>query len=85
MGMLKIKKKFKYTCEKQVNEEIKLQWNLYNEDLGSMKTTLLHVYEGKTNKQKQRNIMSWDQQNLFIRALYIQVQVHTLSFKIKTF
>ena len=53
-----------------------IQWNLVilNEDLGTMKITLLYQVSCYIRVKEQRNIKSWDQQNyLVIRGFcYIQ-------------
>ena len=52
----------------------------YNEDLGTMKITLLYQVSHYIRVKKQRNIKSWDQQNhlvirgfCYIRPLYNEV------------
>ena len=55
----------------------------YNEDLGTMKITLLYQVSHYISVKKQRNIKSWDQQNhlvirgfCYIRPLYNEVPLY---------
>ena len=56
----------------------------YNEDLGTMKITLLYQVSHYIRVKKQRNIKSWDQQNhlvitgfCYIRPLYNEVPLYS--------
>ena len=58
----------------------------YNEDLGTMKITLLYQVSHYIKVQKQRNIKSWDQQNYlvirgfcYIRPLYNEVPLYIVT------
>ena len=58
----------------------------YNEDLGTMKITLLYQVSHCIRVKKQRNIKSWDQQNdlvirgfCYIRPLYNEVPLYLIS------
>ena len=60
----------------------------YNEDLGTMKITLLYQVSHYLRVKKQRNIKSWDQQNhlvvrgfSYIRPLYNEVPLYRPEFK----
>ena len=55
----------------------------YNEDLGTMKITLLYQVPHYITVKKQRNVNSWDQQNYlvirgfcYIRPLYNEVPLY---------
>ena len=59
---------------------------LYNEDLGTMKITLLYQVSHYIRVKKQRNIKSWDQQNYlvirgfcYIRPRYNEVPLYNTS------
>ena len=60
----------------------------YNEDLGTMKITLLYQVSHYIRVKKQRNIQSWDQQNHLVirRFCYISdlfiTRFHCISFPV---
>ena len=64
----------------------------YNEDLGTVKITLLYQVSHYIRVKKQRNIKSWDQQNYlviggfcYIRPLYSEVPLYINFYQFEIF